>query len=126
LIEVVNFTGLFIAVNFALLLALPLGPFIVPLYWAANGWLLGREYFNLVALRRLPADRARDLRRAHRGEIWLAGVLMAAPLSIPLLNLVIPVLGVATFTHCFTACRAAAEANEAVSSGCETRPYCRG
>ncbi len=101
LIEVINFTGLFIAVNFALLLALPLGPLIVPLYWAANGWLLGREYFNLVALRRLPADQARDMRRANRWQIWLAGALMAAPLSIPLLNLVIPVLGVATFTHLF-------------------------
>jgi uncharacterized protein involved in cysteine biosynthesis len=32
-------------------------------------------------------------------RVWLAGALMAAPLSIPLLGLVIPVLGVATFTH---------------------------
>jgi uncharacterized protein involved in cysteine biosynthesis len=35
------------------------------------------------------------------GKVWLAGILMAAPLSIPLVNLVIPVLGVATFTHLF-------------------------
>ena len=32
---------------------------------------------------------------------WLAGTLMAAPLSIPLVNLLVPVLGVATFTHLF-------------------------
>ena len=97
--DVINFTGLFIALNLLVLLALALGPLYVPIYWAANGWLLGREYFNLVALRRMPPDQANALRRAHRGQVWLAGTLMAAPLSIPILNLVIPVLGVATFTH---------------------------
>lgn len=101
LIEVINFTGLFIALNAVVLLALTLGPLYVPIYWAANGWLLGREYFNLVALRRMAPDQAAALRRKHRGQIWLAGTLMAAPLSIPLLNLVIPVLGIATFTHLF-------------------------
>ncbi len=101
LIEVINFTGLFIALNAVLLLALALGPLYVPLYWAANGWLLGREYFNLIALRRMSPEQAASLRRRNRGQIWLAGTLMAAPLSIPLLNLVIPVLGVATFTHLF-------------------------
>ena len=101
LIEVVNFTGVFIAVNFLLLLALFLGPLYIPIYWAANGWLLGREYFNIVALRRLLPDEVKALRRQHGIQVWIAGTLMAAPLSIPLLNLVIPVLGVATFTHLF-------------------------
>jgi uncharacterized protein involved in cysteine biosynthesis len=31
--------------------------------------------------------------------IWAAGILMAVPLSVPLLNLLVPVLGAATFTH---------------------------
>jgi CysZ protein len=101
LVDVVNFTGLFIAVNFVLILALTLGPLYVPIYWAANGWLLGREYFNLVASRRLPQDEVKAMRKHYRWQVWLAGTLMAAPLSIPLLNLVIPVLGVATFTHMF-------------------------
>lgn len=101
LVEVINFTGLFIALNAVLLVGLLLGPVYILLYWAANGWLLGREYFSLVALRRVPPDRAAALRRAHRRQIWLAGMLMAIPLSLPLLNLVIPVLGVATFTHLF-------------------------
>lgn len=98
-IDVVNFTGLFIAVNAVVLMALALGPLYLPIYWAANGWLLGREYFNLVALRRLTSVEAGILRKSHRGQIWLAGTLMAVPLSIPILNLVIPVLGVASFTH---------------------------
>ena len=37
----------------------------------------------------------------HWGTVWLAGVLMAAPLSFPLISLVVPVLGAATFTHLF-------------------------
>ena len=101
LVDLINFTGLFIALNFVLILALTLGPLYIPIYWAANGWLLGREYFNLVALRRLPPDQAKAMRQHHRWQVWIAGTLMAAPLSIPVLNLVIPVLGVATFTHLF-------------------------
>jgi len=31
--------------------------------------------------------------------VWLAGFLMAVPLSLPLFNLLVPVLAVATFTH---------------------------
>jgi uncharacterized protein involved in cysteine biosynthesis len=52
-------------------------------------------------MRRLGRAGARDLRRRHRATVWLAGALMAAPLSMPLVNLVIPVLGAATFTHLF-------------------------
>ena len=44
---------------------------------------------------------AKLLRKEHRGTIWMAGTLMALPLSVPLLNLVIPILGAATFTHIY-------------------------
>ena len=77
------------------------GPFIPLVFWAVNGWLLGQEYFTLVAQRRMSRIEAKRLRRVHRGTIWLAGILMAAPLSVPVLNLLIPVFGVATFTHLF-------------------------
>lgn len=102
LIDTANFFGLLIAVNvLALILYAFAGPFIPVVFWVLNGFLLGREYFTLVAMRRLGRQGARALRRAHPVQIWLAGVLMAAPLSVPLVNLVIPVLGVATFTHMF-------------------------
>jgi len=41
------------------------------------------------------------LRKRHWLRVWAAGTLMAIPLSIPLVNLLIPILGVATFTHQF-------------------------
>jgi uncharacterized protein involved in cysteine biosynthesis len=100
LIDSVNFLGVIIAVNIVALIVYPFsGPFAPVLFWVVNGYLLGREYFTLVAMRRLGRQGARDLRRRYSGQVWLAGALMAAPLSIPLVNLLVPVLGVATFTH---------------------------
>ena len=102
LIETANFIGLLLALNTGALLLYPfVGPFSPLLCWGMNGYLLGREYFTLVATRRLGRDGARAMRKAYSLRIWAAGVLMAAPLSIPLINLVIPVLGIATFTHMF-------------------------
>ena len=96
------FFGVLVLAN---LLALAIYPFAGPLapvlFWVVNGYLLGREYFTMVAMRRVGRAGARMLRRRHAGEIWLAGTLMAAPLSVPLVNLLIPVLGAATFTHLF-------------------------
>lgn len=66
-----------------------------------NGFLLGREYYTLAAIRRVGRAEAKRLRSRNMGTIWLAGILMAMPLSVPLVNLVIPILGAATFTHLF-------------------------
>lgn len=102
LVDAANFFALLIAVNaLALILYAFAGPFIPVVFWAVNGLLLGREYFTLVAMRRLGREGAKALRKRHRGKVWLAGTLMAAPLSVPLVNLLIPVLGAATFTHLF-------------------------
>ena len=95
-----NFLAVLMVVNLLALLIYPFaGPLMPVVFWAVNGFLLGREYFTLVAARRLGRAEAKALRRRHSGQIWLAGALMAAPLSVPLVNLVIPVLGVATFAH---------------------------
>jgi uncharacterized protein involved in cysteine biosynthesis len=101
-IETLNFFAVLIAVNIlALALYAFAGPFIPVVFWAVNGLLLGREYFTLVAARRLGRKEAKAMRKRHWGAVWWAGSLMAAPLSIPLVNLLIPVLGAATFTHMF-------------------------
>jgi uncharacterized protein involved in cysteine biosynthesis len=71
------------------------------IFWVVNGFLLGREYFQLVAARRVGMEAANRLRKKHFMEIWFSGILMAIPLSIPIVNLVVPLLGVAVFTHQF-------------------------
>ena len=102
LIGAVNFFGIALAANLIALFLWPFaGPLVPVLFWSVNGYLLGREYFTLVAQRRIGRDEAKALWRANKARIWGAGVLMAAPLSIPLVNLLIPVFGVATFTHLF-------------------------
>lgn len=97
-----RFLGLVLAVNLvALLVYLAVAPLAPVAFWAANGFLLGREYFQLVAQRRLPEAELLRLRKANAGRIWVAGVAMALPLSLPLVNLLVPILGVAVFTHQF-------------------------
>ncbi|GIX12359.1 MAG: membrane protein [Paracoccaceae bacterium] len=102
LVDALQFFGVMVAANLLALVIYPFsGPFAPLVFWAVNGFLLGREYFQMVALRRLPPDQARALRRRHFATIFTAGTLMALPLSVPLVNLIVPVLGVATFTHLF-------------------------
>lgn len=96
------FLGVLILANLvALVLYLMFAPFAPFIFWGLNGFLLGREYFTLAAIRRVGRAEATRLRRRHLGTIWIAGVLMALPLTIPLVNLLIPILGAATFTHLF-------------------------
>lgn len=106
-----GFLGVLIAANIValvlyllfFLVAAPFAPFI---FWGLNGFLLGREYFQLAAMRRVGREGARALRSRHRYTIWAAGILMAIPLTVPILNLLVPVIGAATFTHLFHALQA--------------------
>ncbi|MCE8512967.1 EI24 domain-containing protein [Ruegeria pomeroyi] len=102
--DTVNFLGVLIAANLAaFVLYAMFAPFALFIFWGLNGFLLGREYFTLAAMRRVGRAEARRLRSKHLMAIWLAGALMAIPLSVPLVNLLIPILGAATFTHIFHA-----------------------
>ncbi len=102
LLDTLGFVGLLLVVNLIFLIFWAFaGPLVPLISWAISGYLLGREYFTLVAARRLGRLAAAELRRHHAGQIWLAGALMAVPLTFPLVNLLVPVLGVATFTHMF-------------------------
>ena len=98
--ESLKFLAIIIVANlFALLFYFtPLAPFV---FFGVNGFLLGREYFRMIAVRRLGRAEAGQTFRRHILTIWAAGALMVMPLTIPILNLVIPILGVATFTHLY-------------------------
>jgi uncharacterized protein involved in cysteine biosynthesis len=69
------------------------------LFYAINGWLLGREYFELVALRRLDARQVRLLWRAQRPRLVVAGALIAFLLTVPLLNLAAPLIAALFMLH---------------------------
>lgn len=100
--ETLGFLALLIVANLLATVAYVALPFGTPfLFYALNGFLLGREYFQLAAMRHAGRAGAKALRRRHGAEVWLAGCLMAVPLSIPVVNLVIPILAAATFTHMY-------------------------
>ncbi len=99
---IVKFTGLIMLVN---LLALPfylLFPGInLLIAWAANGYLFGRGYYEAVAMRRLAPAEMHELRRERSGPLFRAGVLVAMLKTVPFLNLLMPVVACAYFTHLF-------------------------
>ena len=88
-----------IVLNLLALSLLWLLPVYVFVFYGLNGYLVGREYFELVALRRMPWRETRALRRRYRLRVWIAGVMLAGMLSIPLVNWLTPVIAVAVMVH---------------------------
>jgi uncharacterized protein involved in cysteine biosynthesis len=102
--DTVNFFGILVGANILAFILYMFLPFAAaPIFYAMNGYLLGREYFQLAAMRREGRARAKELFKQHQVTVWAAGCLMALPLTIPLVNLIIPILGAATFTHLYHA-----------------------
>ena len=71
----------------------------LPIFLVVNGYLLGREYFELVALRRTDRVNVARLRRDYAGHLLLAGAMIAALSFLPLANLLTPVLATAFMLH---------------------------
>jgi CysZ protein len=88
-----------LVVNVVALPLLVIPPVYVLFTWVVNGWLLGREYFEMVAFRRLDRATAHELRRRHNRTFTIAGIMIAVCLTIPFVNLVAPVLGAAFMVH---------------------------
>ncbi len=64
-------------------------------WFAANAYLLGREYFELAAMRFRPASEARAMRRHFAIRVYLAGLFIAAFVAVPVLNLSTPLFATA-------------------------------
>ena len=79
------------------LLLLPGVNFIA--FFIVNGYLLGREFFEFAAMRFRPEAEAKALRRRHAGTVFLAGLVIAGFLAIPLLNLATPLFAAAMMVH---------------------------
>jgi CysZ protein len=69
------------------------------IFFLATAWLLGREYFELAAMRfRTPAE-AKAMRRDNTATVFTAGLVIAAFVSIPIVNLATPLFGMAFMVH---------------------------
>jgi CysZ protein len=69
------------------------------MFFFATAYLQGRQYFALAATRFHPPAEAKALRKAHRGTVFGGGLLIAAFLSIPIVNLATPLFGTAFMVH---------------------------
>ena len=83
----------------ALVLALALPGVGLVLGWAVTGWAIGRGLFVAVAMRRMPRAQALLVYGGRRPAVLLLGLILALAGTVPLLNLLVPVLGVAALTH---------------------------
>jgi CysZ protein len=100
-----KFAGIVVLGN---LIVLPL--YLVPVvnivvFYGLNGYLLGREYYELVAYRRLDEPAAVALRRRSGLRWFVAGLVIAILMTIPILNLVMPIIATAFMVHLFQAAR---------------------
>jgi CysZ protein len=84
------------------LLALPFllfAGFGAIIFFFCTAYILGREYFELAAMRYRPVAEARALRKRHQGAVFVAGLFIAVFVSIPVVNLATPLFGMAFMVH---------------------------
>ena len=71
----------------------------VIILFLANSYLLGREYFELAAMRFRPPHEAKALRKSKAIYVFLAGMVVAVFVSIPVVNLATPIFAMAFMVH---------------------------
>ena len=68
-------------------------------FFLVNGYLLGREFFEFAAMRFRPEAEAKLFRRKHSTTVFMAGLVIAAFLAVPVLNLMTPLFAAAMMVH---------------------------
>ncbi|ODR97346.1 hypothetical protein AUC69_12035 [Methyloceanibacter superfactus] len=86
----IKFFTVVLAVNLLALFLLLIPGVNLVAFYVGNGYLLGREYFELAAMRHVSAAEAKRLRKSNRLTVLLCGLLIAGLASVPILNLVTP------------------------------------
>jgi len=106
-IDAIKFLAIAIALNMVLLVFLLIPPLFPFVFYGVNGYLLSREYFEMVASRRVSSLEARTLRKAHQGRLFISGVAIAFLLTVPVVNLLAPIVATAAMVHMFESWRGA-------------------
>lgn len=94
-----RFAGLTLLINLAALVV-----FFVPViglaaFFAANAYLLAREYFEMAAARFRPLPEAAAMRRRFSPTTLAGGCLLAGMMVVPVVNLLTPLFGIALMVH---------------------------
>jgi CysZ protein len=87
------------------LLALPIYLLLpglnILVFLGLNGYLFGREYFELVALRQLDLHATKEVRHRFAGRVFSGGVIIAGMFAVPFINFLAPVIATAFMVHVF-------------------------
>ncbi|OHV80594.1 sulfate transporter family protein [Ensifer sp. LCM 4579] len=94
-----KFLGVVILGNMVALFLLLVPGINLIAFFVVNGYLLGREFFEFAAMRHRVPDEARLFRRKHRATVFLAGLILAAFLAVPVLNLLTPLFAAGMMVH---------------------------
>lgn len=94
-----KFFGVVILGNLLALLLLFVPGVNLIAFFLVNGYLLGREFFEFAAMRFRAPEEARLLRSRHGFTVFLAGLLIAALLTVPVVNLFVPFFAAAMMVH---------------------------
>ena len=95
----VKFFAVVVAGNIVALLLLLVPGINIAAFLLVNGYLFGREFFSFAAMRYRSEADTNEMRRKYAGRIFLAGLLIAAFLSIPIVNLLTPLFGAGLMVH---------------------------
>ena len=95
----IKFLGIVIVGNMFALFLLFIPGINLLAFFLDNGYLLGREFFEFAAMRFRSPDEARLFRAKHSTTIFLAGLLVAAFLAVPILNLLTPLFAAGLMVH---------------------------
>lgn len=99
IIASIKFFGVVIVGNlFALMLLFIPGVNIIA-FFLVNGYLLGREFFEFAAMRFRSVEDAKLLRSRHSGTVFMAGLVIALFLAVPIVNLLTPLFAAGLMVH---------------------------
>jgi len=94
-----KFLGVVLAGNLVALLLLFIPGINLIAFFLVNGYLLGREFFEFAAMRFRSPEEARLFRAKHASTVFLAGLVVAAFLAVPIVNLLTPLFAAGLMVH---------------------------
>jgi CysZ protein len=69
------------------------------IFFLATAYILGREYFELAAMRFRPPAEAKILRKRNATTVYAGGLFIAAFVMVPIVNLATPLFAMALMVH---------------------------
>lgn len=95
----IKFFGIVIVGNLIALLLLFVPGINLIAFFVVNGYLLGREFFEFAAMRYRSEAEAKSFRYQNRATVFTAGLIIAAFLAVPILNLLTPLFAASLMVH---------------------------